>query len=492
MFWKKECNWQNIFLRNFDLVAVFILITYSLIVWWPTRLLPYHWDSAGYIINAAKDFTAKNFSTLIPDVGLEFAHPPLFTIGLAIIWKVFGESILVSHLTEFIFLPILLISTYFIGKRFLSSGISLLAAILVGLTPVVVAEYGLIYIDLPVAALVTLGLCLWMREKYLLAGLVVSMATMIKIPAILILGIFGLDIFKEKKVKLKQSWKFYLGLFLPLVFLTGWLVYHYNARGWLLIHPNRLGQKAKYDSGLFSNLVFVGNVFFISQGKWILAMSGFIATFYLYLKDGIKKAFNFPVIQLVSVFVLGTVFYAYMGEFGLRYGIFMLPAFVLSVLYFINSAFGKHSNLTWLCGIIFSLFLLFNWHPKIPPTSKYEYRPSEDLSYQDIIKIGREAAAYIQANYPSAVVYGSFPEGYQVTQPYQGYVSKTFEFYECKDFKFDPDKTQVVYVHPYSPFQMYCRLLLEQIPVRPLKHIESNGKWLELYKVEASVSAIRK
>src|SRR5580692_6194320 len=61
----------------------------------PLLRLPYYWDEAGYYIPAAWDFFRTG--SLIPYSTLTNAHPPLPAIYLAIWWKLFGFSPLVTR-----------------------------------------------------------------------------------------------------------------------------------------------------------------------------------------------------------------------------------------------------------------------------------------------------------------------------------------------------------------------------------------------------------
>jgi len=56
-------------------------------------------------------------------------------------------------------------STYFIGKKVANPTLGILAAFLVGVIPAVIAEYGIIYLDLPAAALATLGVALYLYQN---------------------------------------------------------------------------------------------------------------------------------------------------------------------------------------------------------------------------------------------------------------------------------------------------------------------------------------
>ena len=61
----------------------------------PLLRLPYYWDEAGYYIPAAYDFFRTG--SLIPFSTLSNAHPPLPSIYLAALWKLFGFSPLVTR-----------------------------------------------------------------------------------------------------------------------------------------------------------------------------------------------------------------------------------------------------------------------------------------------------------------------------------------------------------------------------------------------------------
>lgn len=471
--------------NKIDLAVIVLIIIYSFAIWWPTRFLPYHWDSAGYVINAARQFLKNNFSTLIPEVGLVFAHPPLFNLGLAFIWKLFGINFLVSHLYVAVYLPILMISTYFIGKKIKDWQVGLTSSFLVGMVAIVVSEYGLVYLDLPLAALVAVGFALSFYQKYIISGIFISIAVLFKVPAVLILPAIFLPFFDDKK--LRKNWQFYFSLWLPVLFLGIWLWYHYQETGWLLFKPDRPSPRPRNFSQFIDSFFFVCKHFFVTQGKWLITLVGALSMFLLFLNNNLKKAFETRIIQLFTVILTGVLFYTWAGEFALRYGIFMLPAFVVLVMYFLKISL-KYEELFFVVSVVCGILLIINWHPKLKLTEKYEFRASEDMSYQDFIKIGKAAAQFLEINFPQAVIYGSFPESYQVSQPYQGYVRRAFEFHQCMDFKIE-NRLQILYLHPYSPGQYYCRLLIEKVANRPLKRFESNGKWMELYLVTASPSA---
>src|SRR6202158_2904804 len=61
----------------------------------PLLRLPYFWDEAGYYVPAARDLYLTG--TLIPQSTPSNAHPPLVMAWLALAWRAFGYSPLVTR-----------------------------------------------------------------------------------------------------------------------------------------------------------------------------------------------------------------------------------------------------------------------------------------------------------------------------------------------------------------------------------------------------------
>ncbi|MGC2583886.1 MAG: glycosyltransferase, partial [Acidobacteriaceae bacterium] len=61
----------------------------------PLLRLPYYWDEAGYYIPAAYDFFRRG--TLIPYSTLSNAHPPVPSLYLALVWRVFHFAPVVTR-----------------------------------------------------------------------------------------------------------------------------------------------------------------------------------------------------------------------------------------------------------------------------------------------------------------------------------------------------------------------------------------------------------
>src|SRR5580658_1299726 len=99
-----------------DRVTYGAIVAYSLAVWWPTRALPYYWDTATFVVNGARDLRATGFDPLVV-AHSDFAHPPLFVALVALAWSALGDSRVVAHALTLPALPAAMAATYRLGIR---------------------------------------------------------------------------------------------------------------------------------------------------------------------------------------------------------------------------------------------------------------------------------------------------------------------------------------------------------------------------------------
>ena len=465
-----------------DPLVYLVVTAYGLTVWWPTRSLPYHWDSATFVVDAARDLLVTHFHPLVASHS-DFAHPPLFVAALALAWTLCGDARLVSHPLVLPALPLAMIATYHLGKRIADRTVGATGALLFGSVAFVVAEAGQVYIDLPVGAALTAALLAWMAGRRLAASILLCGAAASKLPYPLVvpavLGVLlALDPLRRRDLR---SW---LALVAPFVLVAAWLAYHLETTGWLLVRPERVVRSPGGPAALASSLVLALRLFAVGQWRWLLlaaAAAGAIWT-RLVLRRPLPWR---PVLPLVTLVVAGLLFFAAVGELALRYAIFLLPPYVLACAVFVRAALPRRPWLLLGAAAVSALFVT-TWHPHTPLTTTYVFRPDENLAYLDMISIGRRNAQWIEQKHPDAEVFGAGPEDYQLTEPWQGYVTRPLSFAACSQFQRHAGVEQLVIVHPYHQGQPTCRRLTEALGARAVKHFESNGKWLEVYLVPPS------
>jgi hypothetical protein len=443
-----------------DRIIIFTTIISSIIVWYPTRHLPFHWDSAAFAINAAKNLYETNFNPLIAS-GSEFAHPPLYPALIALSWKIFGDSRLVTHLTILPFFILLLTSAYFMGKKIHTPKTGIIAAVLVAVTPFVLAELGMPYLDLAAGALAAAGLTAWLFNRPKLAILFISLAVLTKFTVIILLIPIIYTSIKQKRSGIVY-W------LIPIGLMCLWLFYHHTVTGWWLTLPGRDTVLKLDPVSLFNSLKFVFYVFFIRQGRWLLTLILLIASKSLRQRSFLLIAIGCPLLA-----------YAITGEFIPRYAIAVLPAFyVLSVTAIFKIIKQPYSQL-----VILAIIFLFisSLRPQIPDPNSFQFRINEDLSYQDHIQIGQEVGKFLETNYPEKTIIGSFPQLYQLTEPWQGYITHPLKYYDCNSSTLFTSGTLIV-IHPYHYTQFACQELLAKYPHTLLIEFNHRQIWAQIYQ----------
>ena len=486
-------------MKKIDLIFILLLIATLLVFWLPTIDTPYWWDSAGYVVHTARQFLETNFNPLVPsDEYTDFAHPPFFVTTLAASWKIFGESLFISHLVNFIFAFLALLYTYLLGKELIKdkitgSLIGFFAGILLLITPVFLAQLGIIYVEIPVAAFAVMTVYYAFKKNLL--GYLVSATLMILtkemaifIILIILAGIFLAKIYqwlKEKeKLNLTELAKTIFLWSIPLFILFLWFLYHKIIAGWWLVIPGReLGGEVVIS---FNKIRAVLKFLFLEQWRWILTFFIVFSGFFMVSKRDLREnLLNFKILLIILI-LLGAALIFGLTEFLHRYIILGLPFFFLLffyclALFFLTKSVKKQVGI--FLGITLILFLFFatSWddHRKI---KSWHFPPlEENLEYLDVIDVGKEMASFVEENYPEAVVYTGFPSHYMLGEPFQHYIPKPIEVYDCRYYK-EGDRVDLIVFHFLSPSEINCLQLIKKLGLTPLKVFEKNGKKMEIYK----------
>jgi hypothetical protein len=461
-----------------DRATVACIGAFGLAVWWPTRTLPYHWDSATFVVDAARDLIATGFHPLVATHS-DFAHPPLFVALVALAWKLFGESRAVAHALVLPALPLAMLATYRLGLKVSDRAVGAAAAFLLGGVAVVLEEVGQVYMDLPVAALLAWGMLAWLDDRRAWAAALFSAAALMKIPAPLTVP-GALMLVVAASAKSRKDVRAYLALLVPFAVDALWLAYHAAVTGWVLWRP---GRSVPAPHGVLDRVMALATVLqwlLLGQWRWVLLVAGTAAVALTRSWRPFRPGGELPV--LLAPVALGVLLFASVGEFGLRYGIYLLPLYFVACLSLVRAALGRHGG-AWLGAGSAALFALFatTWHPKAERTASYVFRPDENLAYLDMITIGRKSAHWLESKHEGAEIYGAGPEAYELAEPWQGYVTHPLEFHWCVDFAPHADVEQLVIVHGYHPQQPLCRRIVDVTGAQALARFEENGKWLEIY-----------
>lgn len=481
-----------------DLFFIFLLVVISVIFWLPTVNIPYWWDSAGYIMHTASQFLETDFNPLVAkNEYSDFAHPPLFPFILALMWKIFGESLLASHFLNLIFVFLLFFYTYLLGKelvkdKIIGDLIGFFAGIILFFTPVFLAQLGIIYVEIPLALFALMTVYYAIKKNvigYLIASSLMVLTKEVSVFVILaVLSVFSLNeiftAFKKKEkfnfIKLlKEVFIFSIPVF--IVFL--WFFYHKIVSGWWFIVPGARGLN-EVAAISFNKIKGVFSFLFLGQWRFLAALSVVYFSFLIFLKKDFKKYLLKPEISLIFLIPIFTALFFGITEFLHRYVIIALPFFYLFFFYVLASAFAEEplkqraAILGW-AALFLSVFFYLSWdnHRRI---NSFYFSPLEDnLEYLNIIEIGKKTTGFIEKNYPDASVYTSFPVNYMLSEPFQGYVSKPIKTYECNKYE-EGDKVDLIVLHLFSPGEIACKKITEKLGFSSLVIFEKNGKWMQV------------
>src|SRR3954451_25280836 len=133
----------------FGIFAVLLIASHA-----PLLRLPYFWDEAGYYIPAARDLFS---GSLIPYSTPSNAHPPLVMAWLALAWKIFGQSQIVTRCAMLLLAAFSLLGFFRLARTVSNSTVAACSTLLVGIYPVFFAQSSLAQVDLPAAGLIFWG-----------------------------------------------------------------------------------------------------------------------------------------------------------------------------------------------------------------------------------------------------------------------------------------------------------------------------------------------
>ena len=167
--------------RQFFLFALFF--TGLMLLHAPLLRLPYFWDEAGYYIPAARDLFLTG--TLIPQSTLSNAHPPLVMAWLALAWRVFGYSTLVTRTAMLALSAFSLLGLFRLSRIAANLPVAWATTALVAIYPVYFTQSSMALVDLPAAGFTFWGLAAYVEDRPWKQVVWFSLAALAKETAIL-------------------------------------------------------------------------------------------------------------------------------------------------------------------------------------------------------------------------------------------------------------------------------------------------------------------
>jgi len=255
----------EVFIQRFGIYTFYLS---ALILTFLVRNNFFFWDTVQLGSIHGQFYFDNNFNSFFLPENIDSGHPPTFGIYLAVVWKIFGKNLAISH---FAMLPFLLGVIFYLeklGKYFFQNSIFTFAFILLLIVdPCLAGQAVLVTPDIVVAFFFLMSLDGILNEKRKILALGIIGLCMISMRGIMVAAaIFSLDFLNyffilKKEFKLKSVFVNTLPYSLGVGLGMSFLLFHYLKTGWIGYHENSPWAPAfkKVDfAGAVKNMVVLG------------------------------------------------------------------------------------------------------------------------------------------------------------------------------------------------------------------------------------------
>jgi hypothetical protein len=500
----------------------------------PLLRLPYFWDEAGYYIPVARDLYLTG--SPIPQSTLSNAHPPLVMAWLALAWRIFGYSTLVTRTAMLAVAALSLLGLFRLARAAANLPVAWAVAALTAIYPVFFTQSSLGQVDLPAAGFTYWAMAAYVEDRPWMMTLWFSLAALAKETAIvaplalLVWCVIAAIVRLRSEDSVRPRWEQFapppgrhmraFHLLLPVVPLACWFGYHDAKTGFALGNPDFL----RYNLAATLNplripIAFVMRLWqvFGYFGIYLLSLAALLAMF---RPAQSERGVTRPRIAIWQQTAFAAVLLAYLvfmsavgGAVLARY---LLPVMPLVILAWVTTLWRRVRYWKLIVGAVAIAFVvgLFSNPP-------YGFSLEDNLAYRDYIVLHAEASRFLAMRNPDARVLTAWPASDELTRPWLGYVARPFRVVRIEDFtatqielaslaqrRFD---VALVFSTKYQPphpllanwtawqrikekfFGYHRDLLPEEIAHRLggriLFHKEENGQWVAVIALEKEEEA---
>jgi hypothetical protein len=476
-------------------LAAFALLV--LLIHFPFLDLPFYWDEVGQFIPAALDLFTGGF--WVPHSATPNVHPPGVMAYLALIWRVFGYSLIVTRVAMLALAAVAVWLTFLLAIelcRNVGGAPAFSVVLLLIVSPLFYTQAMLAQLDMPAMLLTIAALLLFLQRRVRAAAAVCVVLVLVKETSVVVPLVFAAWLAFEGRRR-DAAW-----FALPLVALAGWLAVLYRETGHLFgnaeftdynltfpLHPVRMGIA----------LARRGFYLFIDNFHWV----GWLAVLVAWRRTKVFGGRSWRIVatlaaaQTLAVTVLG-------GAVLERY---LLPVLPLMYIAFaaawsaVPSGWTRAGQVALFAGLIAFLF----WNPPYP------YPFENNLAMVDFVRLQHAAADFVERSYPGQTVTTAWPLSIALRRPACGYVETRLPVREVRSFRpedlraLDPASVQVFVLfsrdwegdwdlrrlpliaplmrrfYHYEP-QVPPQELERMLGVRQVMRWDARGQWIAVYQ----------
>lgn len=206
------------------------------------RQEPFFWDTVQLAARQGDWFYKQSFQTLLLPDEIDSGHIPAFGWYLAACWKVFGQTLSVSHLAMVPFLWLLIYQLYRLCNTLFPS-LAVMGTIILLADPTLMSQMSLISPDIVLVAAFLLGLNSILHQQRSLLAMAVLLLGLVSLRGMMVAAaLFIWQLYISLTSSKQSRFTVYFRLLLPylpggLVVLI-YLLYHYQLKGWIGAHAD--------------------------------------------------------------------------------------------------------------------------------------------------------------------------------------------------------------------------------------------------------------
>ncbi len=469
------------FLKKYYSQVVLLLVIFALvIIKFPHLSLPYYGDE-GFAFGPAVHLMYKTGPSLLPsglDPEYSYGHPLLFHFLVSSWMKIFGPTIFVTKSFALLISVLLLISLYLAGKSFFNAETGLLAAILMFLQPMFLAQSSFVLLEIFLSLLALWTIWAFFKKRYFWYAIFGSMLVMTKesglflIFAICVWQIIDF-ILEGKRISIIGFFKKYAVILIPAFVFGGFLIIQKMTWGWFFF-PLRMKETQLSPDVISHNLAIIRGIVFNLDGRiWLLV--GLLISTIVYFFVARQKFSNLQwkiiwfVMLFTGIFWLASAF----NFISNRYFLIIISTMVLVVGAVLVQAFEAKKRLFYPAALllIFSQ-AIFAFH--------HDRNGDDSLGFEDPIIVQRDAIRFLEEmDAYNTHILTHFLINFNMQYPVAGYLSG--------DKIFDNTTggfTEFVQLAVISNVELSPELdsLRSNPQLELLKRFERGNAWTEIYQ----------
>ena len=358
----------------------------------------FFWDSVQLGSKHAHFYFENGLKLRFLPEDINSGHLPIFGYYLAVIWTLFGKSLIVSHLAM---LPFVLGIVYFISclaqMRF--NGPLLFLSILVLLSdPTLVTQIGMISPDVPLVFFFLGCLYFHHQSKIVLKSIFLLLLAMISLRGMfLVFSFFLFELLIEKK-----SWRDLFRHYMPAGLLAFiFFALHFVSLGWVGFHSNSPWSESFVTDEIRSVVSVIKKpiiIFWrlIDFNRWFVFLVGFILALRMFKAD--KKLY----LITSELYLLGiiTIIFGLLGTLfsGLTAHRYFLPINILVAFYFLRMVSLSELKERSKKVILISTILILNLGHLLVYPAQIDQGWDASLAHKPYFTLRNQVDEYIEQN----------------------------------------------------------------------------------------------